>query len=458
MLNDGHILALKRGRRVLSRGRRLAIWVGFLLLMVTQALASDDAEPHASASEAEPAQEPEPVSDPEPAPSPEGQEALKDEVLEWEETAEEVRRRLPFGIQPDKWTVERKNGFHLFRNDKRYDLLLGGQLMVDGGAFFLERGLTLGSSGWHSKVALRRARLFAQGIAFDRFYFKASFEFEDSDVKDLFVGVKEVGPLAGIQLGYMKQPFSLEASTSLMNSTFMERSLASVLAPERNPGLLVTDWASERRLRWALGVFREDDTFGDEGDGTDGQGVDGDWEISLRVSGLPIQDEEAKRSLIVGASYNHVFGSRREGRLKKRPESFLVDQLVDTGAIAEVRGVDRFGVEAAWIEGPLRLQGEWVGAGTERGSAHSDLFFWGSYLQASYFLTGERRIYGRRTGVFGRVIPHNAFEPSAGRWGAFEVAARVSYLTLNDHDLRGGIETGAGRCQWWSEPIGSQTW
>jgi phosphate-selective porin OprO/OprP len=42
--------------------------------------------------------------------------------------------------------------------------------------------------------------------------------------------------------------------------------------------------------------------------------------------------------------------------------------------------------------------------------------------------------------VFGRVIPKNPFRPFARQWGAFQVAARVSMLDLDDADIRGGQE------------------
>ena len=76
----------------------------------------------------------------------------------------------------------------------------------------------------------------------------------------------------------------------------------------------------------------------------------------------------------------------------------------------------------------------------QRDPGFSDLLFWGGYAEVSYFLTGERRIYGRAAGVFGRVIPKNPFRPSARQWGAFQVAARVSMLDLNSADIRGGQE------------------
>ena len=42
--------------------------------------------------------------------------------------------------------------------------------------------------------------------------------------------------------------------------------------------------------------------------------------------------------------------------------------------------------------------------------------------------------------MFGRVIPKNPFRPSARQWGAFQIAARVSMLDLDDADIRGGQE------------------
>lgn len=58
------------------------------------------------------------------------------------------------------------------------------------------------------------------------------------------------------------------------------------------------------------------------------------------------------------------------------------------------------------------------------------------YAQASYALTGERRSYNRKQGVFGRIIPHHNF--GAGHWGAWELAARWSWIDLNDANIQGG--------------------
>ena len=40
-------------------------------------------------------------------------------------------------------------------------------------------------------------------------------------------------------------------------------------------------------------------------------------------------------------------------------------------------------------------------------------------------------------GAFGKIVPAKSFAPSAGHWGALQLATRVSYLDLDDRDIAG---------------------
>jgi phosphate-selective porin OprO/OprP len=71
-----------------------------------------------------------------------------------------------------------------------------------------------------------------------------------------------------------------------------------------------------------------------------------------------------------------------------------------------------------------------------QGQANVD--FWGVYAQVSFFLTGEHRPYEPDYGRFGRVRPKANIDPAEGGFGAFEVAARYSYLDLDDRNVQGG--------------------
>ena len=113
----------------------------------------------------------------------------------------------------------------------------------------------------------------------------------------------------------------------------------------------------------------------------------------------------------------------------------MTDKFMDTGAFAGDR-VDLVGLEAAWVNGPLSVQSEYMKAYADRTGA-SDVDFDGYYVQASYFLTGEHRNYKTSEGAFSRIKPKKNYGKEGGL-GAWEVAARYSGLDLNDSDIAGG--------------------
>lgn len=86
---------------------------------------------------------------------------------------------------------------------------------------------------------------------------------------------------------------------------------------------------------------------------------------------------------------------------------------------------------------PSRNTGtEFLYTSTQVGNVGGD--FYGAYGQASWFLTGECRNYKRSEGVFDRVTPFTNFWLVRGGngldagWGAWELAARWSYLDFTD--------------------------
>ncbi len=66
-----------------------------------------------------------------------------------------------------------------------------------------------------------------------------------------------------------------------------------------------------------------------------------------------------------------------------------------------------------------------------KNDSSEDLQFTGSYIYASWFLTGEKRPYKASRGVYGRIKPLN---PN----GAWELALRYSVIHLNDNIINGG--------------------
>ena len=386
-------------------------------------------------------------------------EALEDELLEWapdggapqdpapeEQEAEAETGPTPtpehhFGdrVRPDEWSIKWRNGFRVRRNDKRYDLRLGGLIQFEAAAFHLDSGLGPRASGWATDADLRRARLFVQGVLLDRILFKVDYDLDETEIRDVFVGLRGIPWIGTVKFGYLKEPFSLEQATSSRFNTFLERSLANALAPRRNSGILATNTLFDGRLRWEAGAFFVVDSF-QEADNSE-IGFDDDWDFVLRLTSAPIYRDNGRQLLLVGLSYARRFANEEAARFTSRPESRLVDALIGTPEIGPVNGIDTVGVELAWVDGPFSMQGEFIRTEVDRGGGLSDYGAWGAYIQASRFLTGEQRHYGRASGKWGRIVPKQELDWSQRQLGAFEIAARLSHLDLTDGDIRGGRQT-----------------
>jgi phosphate-selective porin OprO/OprP len=63
--------------------------------------------------------------------------------------------------------------------------------------------------------------------------------------------------------------------------------------------------------------------------------------------------------------------------------------------------------------------------------------FGGGYIEANYFLTGENRasFYRTQFGHWERVTPLQNFAIDGSHWGAFQVAARYSYVDLQSASI-----------------------
>jgi phosphate-selective porin OprO/OprP len=121
--------------------------------------------------------------------------------------------------------------------------------------------------------------------------------------------------------------------------------------------------------------------------------------------------------------------------LSDRPE-LRIDPttILTTGAIANVSSAQVYSVEAAGSYGPLFFQGEYFFYNVDRlaFTGLPSLSFNGGYAQASWAITGESRPYLTGSAAYTNIVPANPFSLNGGGWGAWEVAARYSFVDLND--------------------------
>lgn len=73
-------------------------------------------------------------------------------------------------------------------------------------------------------------------------------------------------------------------------------------------------------------------------------------------------------SVPVGAGVSHrVTDANQEFKLSARPDSHLTDaKYLNTGKISDVESISLLGLEAAWVQGPFSLQGEYIAASVNR--------------------------------------------------------------------------------------------
>jgi phosphate-selective porin OprO/OprP len=352
----------------------------------------------------------------------------------------------PVGSAPTDWSIKWSNGFKVERNDGAYRLSFGGRIMADAAGIWLNDRLKgdLQALGIDPKegsgVEFRRARLFFAGTVYERAFFKAEYDFANTgdgkaDFNDVYLGLKDLGPVADVRVGHFKEPLMLTEMTSSKYITFMERGLNTALFPGRNMGIMARGTPLEEKLLWQAGLFY----------GTNEQGFgfndwnEGQFDLAGRLVGVPLYADDGEKVVHVGLGYIHQFrdGAADNLRYRQRPEAHLAQYWVDTESFAAADS-DILNLELASVCGPFSAQAEFTGDWVRGAQGARDATLWGMYAYVSYFLTGEHRPYELGEGYFGRVKPKANFNPARGDWGAWEVAARYSYLDLTDRDLAGG--------------------
>jgi phosphate-selective porin OprO and OprP len=305
----------------------------------------------------------------------------------------------------------------------------------------------------------RRARIGFDAKAFEVTQFRLDFENGAEtgrpSIFDAYMRVTQLPYLQNVQVGHFREPFSLEALTSSNWFTFIERAPNNCFDPSRNWGLMSFGNSDDQSMTYALGAFREgSDNFGDD------IGDSGEWAATGRLTWLPYYDEPSEGRyfvhLGVSGSYrdpdNNNPGGVETSRIgyAAQPEVRItetgvggVPDFADTGNIGDASDVQLAALEASVVWGPFCIQSEYIGSNVDRFN-NSTAWFHGTYVQVSYFLTGEHRAYNRQAGFFEETqVIEPFFHVETGNGvctgsGAWEIAARWSNLDLNDAGIDGG--------------------
>ena len=343
-----------------------------------------------------------------------------------------------------------KEGLRFETPDKDFTLKVGGRVMADGVWVSEDDGIKSNVGDQQDGVEFRRTRLGVEGLMYGNVEYKMEFDFAggDADFTDVYIAFPDFS-LGRLKIGHFKEPYGLEELTSSKYITFIER-VGSSVDPARNMGVMLSNSLYDERMTWAAGAFKITDSFGELQD-------DGGYAGTGRITGLPVYENDGASLLHLGAAASYRGPADNTVRLRQRPQAHQLDYFTDTGSIpSDSAGI--LGLESAWVNGPLSLQGEYYYIDINRSGGSSRVDFDGYYGQVSYFLTGEHRRYKKSSGTFTRVKPYENYGDKGGM-GAWEVAARFSDVDLNDNDVTGGrLRNTAVGLNWYLNPNMRMMW
>lgn len=390
-----------------------------------------------------------------------------------------------------------RNGLWFESADKNFRYSVGGTIQFDVGGYivspqvrdsigvmngFLDPGLAL-----QDGMDFRRARLRLAGTAYEVIDFFAQYDFANSldlrrrtigvtpgriptiydlnpgepvQFNEVYVGVTQVPLLGAVRIGHHREGLNFITSTADRNQVWMERGpMFDAFNGDFNFASGVTvdrTYFGERAYSW-LGFFQNNSRgFSTLGDGT--------YAYDVRLTGLPVWDEESELWVHLGVDYSYRVLTLNQIRYRARPmirigNNWQVPNIVDTGLLfsEDPQQIVNFEFASAW--GPWTFAaeacGSWVTNAYAGGLPRSDgtlppgVFARGTYFAEGYyvellrFLTPDHRGYRKERPGYDRVVPHENFSINKGAGphfgsGAWEVGVRYDYLNLTDAGVNGG--------------------
>ncbi len=372
----------------------------------------------------------------------------------------------------ERAAAEARNKFPFIR--------MSGFFHLDYGAFSQDANSVATLNRIQNGVDFRRARLQALGnlTEFTRYSIEMDFGSAGAgrpSFMDVWGEQWNLPVFGAIRVGQFRQPIDMTSWTNIKHLEFLERSLPfQAFDPFRRVGIMAWRNSEDERSLLAYSVYGTGATFFN-GVGTSYStlGVDnrfgttlgnsGGISFAIRGSRLVYYDElaDGRYLLHVGGGYNFssIGGNGLTGPDAKTYEARAIPEFavgdsaangvglppntplgqtpffVDTGRFL-ANSYNLYHTELAGNYGAAHFQTEvFVTGVNQRGGPV--VYYEGAYLQGGYFLTGESCGYNKVMGAMDyNVKPFREFMGLGdGRgmcgWGAWEIAARWSYLNLS---------------------------
>ena len=308
--------------------------------------------------------------------------------------------------------LETKGGIKVTSADKNFEAQLGGRIHFDAYAFDKDIAPTTDTTEF------RRARLTLSGKAYGWEY-KVEQDFAAGSnldgIRDLYIAK----PMwkGKLTIGHFKPYRSMEELTSSNEILMMER-----------PSTSATGIYNGRQFQQGVGFLRAGNnyTFGVSGFNLRSA-------PTARTEGVGFSGRGTWTAINDGTNTLHLGGSISHENLNKGAPSFTAVSnyagrrgpsltVVTTTPAFGINDtqVDTYGLEAAFLNGPLFLQSEYARASYGQpngGTQDVDAF----YVQGSWMLNGGQKVYKAATGVFGSpVVADKRLWELTARWDTIE--------------------------------------
>lgn len=318
-----------------------------------------------------------------------------------------------------------KEGFSIKTADGKFALRLRGLIQGDARFFANDSGNTAINTFF-----VRRARPILEGTLWKYLEFRIQPDFGQGQTVlfDAYSEVK-VAPVLAVRVGKFKPPVGLERLQSASDIVFAERALATNLVPNRDVGLQLSGEISGGVLAYQVGVFNG---VPDLGNG------DGDTYDAKDFAGrLFLQPFRRGQLQSLGVGVAGSTGIERGTALLPALPSYRTPgqqtffRYRADGTAPNTTFADgsrrRLVPQAYFYTGPLGLLGEYTISWQDvrRVATTTDLKHTAWQVTGSFFVTGEKA-------SFKSAAPKHPFDPASHTFGALELAARYSELSVDD--------------------------
>ena len=256
-----------------------------------------------------------------------------------------------------------------------------------------------------------------------------------------FWGELRFDPAANVRVGRFKEPVGLENLQSSPALTFIERGLTTDLVPSREVGAQLHGQFLNQTLSYAVGIFNG------AADGGDASAADTDnrHDIAARIFAEPFKNSPGLLQNLgfgVAGTVGNVAGTAGAAGGAAANTAAIVSGYKTVGqntfftyratTFADGRR-SHLAPQAYWYNNNYGVLTEYVISRQHLVNGANDASVSNKAYEviANYVITGE-------DASFKGVKPKNAFKVGGDGWGAFEVAARLGNLSIDDRAFSGG--------------------